>query len=365
MGPGHEGRAAAFMRVVARVGAVVCCQTTPRQKAEIVQCVRAHTGAVCVAVGDGANDVTMIQTADVGVGVRGREGTQAARSADYAVQQFRDLVPLLTVHGRYAMVRTARCVKYSFYKNVAFIMVQYGYGLFCMFSGRTVYDDVVVMLFNTLLSSLPPLALGIFEKDVPERLLVRYPELYRRMQRAPHLRVRDVLAWIALGFYQVAVFLGVLAGVLAPWAGASGIAAPQSVALGTLSAWATCTALTALLAVAALVARHWVLWTHLAIALSALGFLVQWAVTSAAAPTSLLAGTFASTLRTPLFYLTLVAAVALALAPLVLRLCARALWFPSEAQLANEYDAKQTRHSRDSSGSSSSSCSSFLNSLHP
>ena len=276
-----KARASAFMQVASRVDSVVCCETTPRQKAEIVQCVRGATGAVCVAVGDGANDVTMIQTADVGVGVYGREGTQAARSADYAVQQFRDLVPLLTVHGRYSMVRTALCVKYSFYKNVAFIMVQYGYGLFCLFSGRTVYDDVVVMLFNTLLSSLPPLAIGVFEQDVPPRLLRRYPELYRRLQRAPHLRARDVLAWLLLGFYQVAVFLALHAAVLAPWAGASGLPAPRSVALGTLSAWATCAALASLLAVAALAVRHWVLWTHAAIVLSALGFLVQWAATSA------------------------------------------------------------------------------------
>ena len=264
-------------------------------------------------------------------------GNQAARCADYAVQQFRDLVPLLLLHGRYSMVRTSQCIKYSFYKNVAFIILQYAYGFYCLFSGRTVYDDFIVMLYNSLLTLLPPFFLGVFEKDIPEHMLLRHPELYRGVQSGKHLRVRDLLLWTLYGLYQVGVFLLVLTACLAPHAlGARGIVGAESASLSTLSAWATTIALCTLLTVGTLVTRHWVVWTFVGFAASVAVYFIYWAIAVLVAPASVLAGTMVHTLACPVFYLALIGGVGLALAPLLLILFARALWWPNETQIINE-----------------------------
>ena len=90
---------------------------------------------VTLSIGDGANDVNMILQAHVGVGILGKEGQQAARSADYAIGQFKFLKPLMFVHGREAYRRNAMLMKYTFYKNILYVFVQYIFGFWSAFSG--------------------------------------------------------------------------------------------------------------------------------------------------------------------------------------------------------------------------------------
>ena len=68
------------------------------------------------AVGDGANDVSMIQEAHVGIGIFGKEGRNAARSADFAIAKFKFLQQLILVHGYLFYTRAAYLVQYFFYK---------------------------------------------------------------------------------------------------------------------------------------------------------------------------------------------------------------------------------------------------------
>jgi P-type E1-E2 ATPase len=79
---------------------------------------------VCMSVGDGGNDVPMISMAHVGVGIMGNEGMQAARASDFALGEFRMLIRLLAVHGRYSALRSSELIKYSFYKNLCFATPQ-------------------------------------------------------------------------------------------------------------------------------------------------------------------------------------------------------------------------------------------------
>jgi len=81
-----------------------------------------HKNAKTLAIGDGANDVNMITAAHVGIGISGLEGQQAARSADYAIGQFRFLIPLMFYHGREAYRRNSYLVIYMFYKNILFVL---------------------------------------------------------------------------------------------------------------------------------------------------------------------------------------------------------------------------------------------------
>ena len=100
-------------------------RVSPLQKALVVKLVKRHLKALLLAIGDGANDVSMIQAAHVGVGISGVEGLQAARSADIAIGQFRFLRKLLLVHGAWSYQRVSKVILYSFYKNIALFMTQF------------------------------------------------------------------------------------------------------------------------------------------------------------------------------------------------------------------------------------------------
>ncbi len=111
-------------------------RVTPLQKAQIVRLVKKEIGEVCLSVGDGANDVSMIQEAHIGVGIYGNEGSQAARASDYAIQQFRHLKRLLVVHGRYSYIRNSVMIESSLYKNMAFFFIQFWFAFFNGFSAQ-------------------------------------------------------------------------------------------------------------------------------------------------------------------------------------------------------------------------------------
>ncbi|KAE8296167.1 Phospholipid-transporting ATPase ID [Larimichthys crocea] len=120
---------------------VICCRVTPLQKAQVVELVKRHKGAVTLAIGDGANDVSMIKTAHIGVGISGQEGMQAVLASDYSFAQFRYLQRLLLVHGRWSYFRMCNFLCYFFYKNFAFTLVHFWYGFFCGFSAQDVNDQ--------------------------------------------------------------------------------------------------------------------------------------------------------------------------------------------------------------------------------
>ncbi len=120
---------------------VIACRVSPSQKGDIVELVkRNHPNDTTLSIGDGANDVAMILKADVGVGIAGKEGMQAARSADFAIAQFRFLRPLLFIHGRECYRRNSDLVCWTFYKNVLYVIVQFYFGYFSCFSGQTLYE---------------------------------------------------------------------------------------------------------------------------------------------------------------------------------------------------------------------------------
>ena len=106
-----------FLNIGINCDAVICCRVAPKQKSEVVKLVKDNLHAMCLSIGDGANDVSMIQEANVGVGINGEEGMQAAMSSDYVISQFRFLKKLLLVHGRWSYLRIANCVLNFFFKN--------------------------------------------------------------------------------------------------------------------------------------------------------------------------------------------------------------------------------------------------------
>lgn len=191
-----------FLELTAWCQAVICCRATPLQKSEVVKLVRNHLHVMTLAIGDGANDVSMIQVADIGIGVSGQEGMQAVMASDFAISQFRHLSKLLLVHGHWCYTRLSNMILYFFYKNVAYVNLLFWYQFFCGFSGTSMTDYWVLIFFNLLFTSVPPIIYGVLEKDVSAETLLQLPELYRSGQRSEEYL--PLTFWITLldAFYQ-------------------------------------------------------------------------------------------------------------------------------------------------------------------
>jgi len=155
-----------------------------------------------LAIGDGANDVPMIQAAQIGVGISGREGMQAVNSSDYAIAQFRFLERLVLVHGRWAYKRLAKLILYSFYKNMAFCLSQFWFAWYSGFSAQTIYDSWAIALFNTSFAFLPILSFAVLDRDVPAYRMREYPELYESGLKKQEFTKVLFWSWVLLGMYQ-------------------------------------------------------------------------------------------------------------------------------------------------------------------
>ncbi|KAF1335598.1 Phospholipid-transporting atpase, partial [Globisporangium splendens] len=159
--------------------AVIACRVPPAQKAQMVALIKEYVpGVRMLAIGDGANDVSMIQEAHIGVGISGQEGMQAVNSSDYTIAQFRSLERLLLVHGRWNYRRMSQLVVYMFYKNILFTAAQYWYTLLCGFSGQKFFLETGVQLYNICMTSIPIVALSIYDQDVSDELAMKFPKLY-------------------------------------------------------------------------------------------------------------------------------------------------------------------------------------------
>ncbi|XP_056006402.1 phospholipid-transporting ATPase IF-like isoform X4 [Ostrea edulis] len=201
-----------FRELCQMCAAVLCCRMSPLQKAEVVKLMKTASHApVTAAIGDGANDVSMIQEAHVGLGVMGKEGRQAVRNSDYAFAKFRFLQRLLLVHGHYFYYRLTTLVQYFFYKNVAFITMQLFFAFQSAFSQQSLVSSFHLMFYNITMTSLPIFIYSLFEQHISQRDLIEKPHLYKNITRNSKLDKRNFLRWNVLGLWHVFVFFfGVL-----------------------------------------------------------------------------------------------------------------------------------------------------------
>uniref|UniRef100_A0A8C7ZYX8 Phospholipid-transporting ATPase n=1 Tax=Oryzias sinensis TaxID=183150 RepID=A0A8C7ZYX8_9TELE len=191
-----------FLELAKRCRSVLCCRVTPLQKSRVVKLVRDKLKVMTLAVGDGANDVNMIQVADVGIGISGQEGMQAVMASDFAITRFKHLKKLLLVHGHWCHTRLANMIIYFFYKNAAYVNLLFWYQFYCGFSGTAMIDYWLMIFFNLFFTSTPPIMFGIMDKDVSAEMLMGVPELYRTGQGSGEYNFRTF--WISMldAFYQ-------------------------------------------------------------------------------------------------------------------------------------------------------------------
>ncbi|KAI1113328.1 phospholipid-translocating P-type ATPase [Nemania sp. NC0429] len=200
-----------FFELAVRIDSVICCRASPSQKADLVKGIR-NTNSSCItlAIGDGANDIAMIQASHVGIGISGREGLQAARVADYGIAQFRFLQRLLLVHGHWLYLRTSKYILCTFWKEWVFYIIQAQFQGFTGYSGTSLYQSWSLTAYNAIFTSLPIFFLGLCEQDLSPETLLAVPELYSFGQRDEGINFKKCIAWLLTGTVDTIVIFVII-----------------------------------------------------------------------------------------------------------------------------------------------------------
>jgi phospholipid-translocating ATPase len=193
------------------VDTVICCRASPSQKAMLVRAIRRRVNhSITLAIGDGANDIAMIQEAHVGIGITGKEGMQAARTSDYSIAQFRFLLKLLLVHGRWNYIRICSYTLGTFWKEFLFYLTQALYQNYAGHTGTSLYESWSLSMFNTLFTSLPVIFLGIFKKDLSASTLLAVPELYKKGQRSAGFNFKVYFGWTFVASVEAIIVFNIM-----------------------------------------------------------------------------------------------------------------------------------------------------------
>ncbi|KAF9337223.1 hypothetical protein BG006_005795 [Podila minutissima] len=333
---------ALFVELGIRADSVICCRVSPAQKAVVVKTVRARCkNTVTLAIGDGANDIAMIQEANVGIGITGKEGLQAARSSDYSIAQFRFLERLLFVHGRWSYVRVSKFVLGTFYKCATFYLTQGLFQIFTGFSGTSLYEQWTLSFYNTLFSSLPVMVVGMFEQDLKASTLLLVPELYTFGQRNCGFSLKTYATWMAAACYHALACLLVplwIAGAIGKFGIEPDDESLFSMGLGVY----TTIVLVVTFKIAYLETHNWSIVTHITSLMTIIAWFGYNTFYSFFYPIKTagyhVRGAFQSLAKHLPFWLTIVVAFAIAIIPNIMAKILKAQMSPTDVDLYQELE---------------------------
>ncbi|XP_016134727.1 probable phospholipid-transporting ATPase IIA [Sinocyclocheilus grahami] len=195
-----------FMELACQCPAIVCCRCAPTQKAQIVRLLQERTGKLTCAVGDGGNDVSMIQEADCGVGVEGKEGKQASLAADFSITQFKHLGRLLMVHGRNSYKRSAALSQFVIHRSLCISTMQAVFSSVFYFASVPLYQGFLIIGYSTIYTMFPVFSL-VLDKDVKSEVAMLYPELYKDLLKGRPLSFKTFLIWVLISIYQGSIIM--------------------------------------------------------------------------------------------------------------------------------------------------------------
>ncbi|KAI4724847.1 phospholipid-translocating P-type ATPase-like protein [Aureobasidium sp. EXF-10728] len=197
----------AFITLAVRLPAVIACRCSPTQKADVAKLIRTHTRKRIACIGDGGNDVSMIQAADVGVGIVGKEGRQASLAADFSITQFSHLTKLLVWHGRNSYKRSAKLAQFVIHRGLIISVCQTVFSVASAYQPIALYRDWLLVGYATLYTMAPVFSLTL-DRDVDENLANLYPELYKELTLGKSLSYRTFFIWVAISIYQGIIIQG-------------------------------------------------------------------------------------------------------------------------------------------------------------
>lgn len=195
-----------FVELACNCPVVVCCRCSPQQKADIVNLLKKHTGKRTCAIGDGGNDVSMIQAADAGVGIEGKEGRQASLAADFSIKQFRYLGRLLMWHGRNSYKRSAALSQFVIHRGLIISVMQAVFSCVFYFASVSLFPGFLMIGYGTFYTMFPVSSL-VLDEDVPSDIALIYPELYKDLGKGRSLSYKTFFIWVLISIYQGGIIM--------------------------------------------------------------------------------------------------------------------------------------------------------------
>nr|XP_019014199.1 phospholipid-translocating ATPase [Kwoniella pini CBS 10737]OCF52980.1 phospholipid-translocating ATPase [Kwoniella pini CBS 10737] len=195
-----------FIHLATQLPTVVACRCSPTQKADVARLIREFTKKTVCCIGDGGNDVSMIQAADVGVGIVGKEGKQASLSADFSINQFSYLTKLLLWHGRNSYKRSAKLSQFVIHRGLIIAVIQAVFSSIFFFAPIALYQGWLQVGYATLYTMAPVFSL-VLDKDVNEDLALLYPELYKDLTKGRSLSYKTFFTWLMISVYQGGIIM--------------------------------------------------------------------------------------------------------------------------------------------------------------
>jgi len=190
-----------FFEATTKVVGVLCCRCSPTQKTIMVQKMKFYSKVRVAGIGDGGNDVGMIQEADVGVGIVGKEGKQASLAADFSITKFCHVSRLFLWHGRLSYKRTAILSQFVIHRGLVVSFVQVLFSLVFYYSAIPVFNSYLLLGYATFYTFLPVFCL-VFDRDINEDYAMTYPNLYQTLQKGRLLSFKTGVIWVAQSLYQ-------------------------------------------------------------------------------------------------------------------------------------------------------------------
>lgn len=179
---GSQALSSAFFYLASSCMSVICCRVSPKQKSKVVKLAKTHGEWITLSIGDGANDVPMIMEAHIGIGIQGKEGTQAVRSSDFCIGQFRFLEKIILDYGRNGYSKISKFICYYFYKNIFLALTEFYFSMHNGFSGQIFFADYLNTMYNAFFTSWPCLLTFIFEKEHSAKIVGKFPIVYKAGQ---------------------------------------------------------------------------------------------------------------------------------------------------------------------------------------
>jgi len=195
-----------FFKTSMQALSVVCCRCSPTQKRIIVKTIKKYTTARTAAVGDGGNDVAMIQEADVGIGIVGKEGLQASLAADYSIKEFRTLSGLLLWWGRIAYKNTSMVANFVIHRGLIISFNQFIFSLIFYYNAVALYNGMLSFGYSTIFTCLPSISI-LLDRDVDRNNVLKFPTLYQVLLKGRELNFKNFLFWLFKSLFQSTVIM--------------------------------------------------------------------------------------------------------------------------------------------------------------
>jgi phospholipid-translocating ATPase len=185
---------------------VVCCRCSPTQKRLIVSNIKKYTHGRTAAVGDGGNDVAMIQEGDVGIGIVGKEGLQASLASDFSIKEFKSLNILILWWGRIAYKNTSTMANFIVHRGLIIAFCQFFFSLMFYYNPVPLYNGFLTFGFSTIFTSLPIISI-LLDQDVDKRNVINFPNLYKILLKGREINLKNFLWWLFKAIIQASIIM--------------------------------------------------------------------------------------------------------------------------------------------------------------